>query len=306
MVQPPRRVAVIGATGCVGRQICAAFAARGDDVLGIARRRRSRLDEHDFLAVDVAAADPGHLAALLQARGITAIVNAAGGWGTTEDEMRYAHVWLVDTLIATAAAFRDRIRVVHIGSIHEYGPVAHGTLIDESVNPAPVTPYARTKLAGSAALLQAGRDGIVDAVVLRCVNVCGPHCPEASFLGMLVRRLRRALRDGTPVDLSVAPAQRDFLDVRDVAHAATKAVDVQSDHSVFNIGRAQAVPMADLVDMVLDAAKLPADLIHRREAHVQSKGGDWTQADIRLATQVLDWRPRIELADSMRDMWLAQ
>lgn len=294
------RVAVVGGTGCVGRQVHAAFADCGNDVLVMARRVPR--DTTGYLALDVADTDPATLARILTERRVGVVVNAAGGWGHTDEEMTRAHVSLVRTLVSAVARMPDRPRLIQVGTIHEYGPVPDGTLIDESIPPAPETGYARTKQAGSEAVLEAAREGTVDGVVLRAVNMCGPHPPPESFLGGLTARLRTALTDGSTVDLPIAPARRDYVDVRDAARAVVLAATAPAG-TVVNIGRGEAVPMGDLVTMLLKAAEFPLDRVRLREADVASKGGDWTRADIGRARDLLGWYPRIALSDSLRDMW---
>jgi nucleoside-diphosphate-sugar epimerase len=297
------RVAVLGATGCVGRHVCAAFTRNGDHVLAVARGYADHVSAYDFRSVDLGAEPPERIAGLLADERVDVVVNATGGWGTTEHEMLYAHVQLVERLVEGVALVRRRPRLVHVGTIHEYGPVAEGTLIDENIEPTPETPYAKTKLAGSEAVLQAARAGRVDGVVLRAVNMCGPHPPGPSFLGFLCNRLREATADGSTVELTIAPAKRDYTDVRDAAEAVVLAAGAPVAGRVINIGRAEATDMRDLVMQFVTAAGFPPDRVRFLDNQVLSKGGDWTRADIRLANRLLDWHPRISLPDSLRAMW---
>ncbi|MBB4944038.1 nucleoside-diphosphate-sugar epimerase [Streptosporangium album] len=293
------RVAVLGATGCVGRQVCAALTRDGHDVLAIARNHAPHVSSHPFLSMDVAATAEQKIAEVFDAHGVDAIVNATGGWAREEAEMAYAHVHLVERLVEAAGSMARRPRLVHIGTIHEYGPVPAGVLIDESVDPRPVTPYARTKLAGSQAVLAAGD---VDGVVLRAVNVCGPHTTEASFLGMVAAKLRDTTA-AEGLELSIADAQRDYIDVRDLADAVVKAIGAPARGRVVNIGRGVATGMRELVALLVAAAGLPPDVLRERDGQVESKGGDWTRADITLARELLAWQPGIGLAESIQDMW---
>jgi nucleoside-diphosphate-sugar epimerase len=293
----------------VGRQVCAAFAERGDEVLTIARRVPRDAPGDRAVALDAAATEPAVLTEVLTDWQASVVVNAAGGWGHTDEEMTRAHVVLVDRVVRALERMPGRPRLVQLGTIHEYGPVPDGTLIDESVPPAPETGYALTKYAGSRVVLDAARRGTVDGMVLRAVNMCGPYPPPESFLGGLVARLRNALADGSTVDLTIASARRDYVDVRDAARAVVLAAHAPAAGPsgvagrVVNIGRGEAVPMGDLVTLLLKAADFPLDRVRTRDADVTSKGGDWTRADIGLAREVLGWRPRIGLADSLRDMW---
>jgi nucleoside-diphosphate-sugar epimerase len=301
-----RRFAVMGATGCVGRQVCAALTCRGDHVLAVARRPGDHVLASEFRSVDLGATLPGRIAEMLVDSRVDVVVNATGGWGTTEEEMVYSHVRLVERLIEAVALVPSRPRLVHVGTIHEYGPVAEGTLIGEDIEPSPETPYARTKLTGSEAVLRAARANRVDGVVLRAVNMCGPHPAAASFPGFLLNRLRDAEADGTVVELTVADAERDYVDVRDAAEAVLLAASAPVAGRVINIGRGQAVAMRDLVTQFVSVTGFPPDRVRLLARPVSSKGGDWTRADIRLAGALLNWRPRISLRDSLRAMWGAK
>ncbi|GAA3108532.1 NAD-dependent epimerase/dehydratase family protein [Streptomyces rectiviolaceus] len=295
-------VAVLGATGCVGRSVCDELVRTGHEVLAVARRSAPGIPAHAFVPLDVAAASPKTLGTLFDRHGVGSVVNASGGWGTTAEEMRYAHVELLERLVDGCAAADGRLRVVQMGSIHEYGPVPDGVLIDEQRRPGTLSPYGLTKRTGSEHLLDQTRAGRVDGVVLRAVNVYGPHTTTASFLGAVLARLR-ALVPGEVLALDVAEARRDFVDVRDLARAAVAAVHAPVVGRVVNIGRGEAVSMRDLVASLIDASGIDPASARLNPADVASKGGGWTCADIRLAARALDWYPRIPLHDSLRAMW---
>ncbi|MFJ2818977.1 NAD-dependent epimerase/dehydratase family protein [Streptomyces sp. NPDC087294] len=295
-------VAVFGATGCVGRAVTAAFVRAGRPVLEVARHRPPYAGDNRFLALDAAAADPGELAGLLAAARVDTVVNATGGWVTGEAENECAHVHLLENLLAALARAPGRIRLVQIGSVHEYGPLPVGTAAEETRPPCPVSAYGRSKLAGAEAVLRATRAGLVDGVVLRVVNLCGPQAAEVGFLGAAVRRLHAATSE-RPAELTVADAHRDFLDVRDLAAAVLAAATAPVAGQVINVGRGEAVPVARLLDLLIAAAGPPPGAVRLRAAPVDSRGGDWTQVDIGRAARSLGWRPTVELPESIKDMW---
>lgn len=294
-------VVVFGATGGVGRHVCTAFHRKGYVVLGIARHLPDRPVPYESLPLDLAEVAPERLADMLTERRVETVVNAAGGWMVADEAMHRVHVQLVERLVAVSALMPVKPRIVHVGTIHEYGPMPAGTLIDEQVPPHPATAYARTKLAGSEALLAATRSGDARAVVLRAVNVCGPGTTTASFLGAVLERLR-GVRPGERVPMTIADANRDYLDVSDLADAVVRAARAPVAGHVINIGRGVAVSIRELVAMLVAAAGLPPDTVVEQEATVQSRGGDWTCADIRLAGRLLEWHPRTGLDESLRRM----
>lgn len=292
------RVAVIGATGCVGRHTCTAFADAGYEVVAVARHYTPDMAETRFHAMDIAGLSPAAIADFLHGERIEVVVNAAGTWSQNETDMQRAHVTLVERLTAGVAAAPNRPRLVHIGTIHEYGPVPHGTAINELASPDPRTDYARTKLAGSSLILRATAANEVAGVVLRVVNVFGPDPTPASFLGSLSRTLQSA----ESLELTITDAQRDYVDVRDAAQAAVLAATAPVVGQTINIGRGEALDLRTLVHAMAAAAGLPPEAVNERQGTVESKGGTWTQADTTRANKLLGWTAQHTLAESIKAM----
>ncbi|QIQ01863.1 NAD-dependent epimerase/dehydratase family protein [Streptomyces liangshanensis] len=308
---PPSRpaVAVLGGTGWVGRHVCAALARRGHDVLVVARRPAPHVAAHRFAGLDLRTTPADHLARLLRAEGVGTVVNATDaanatdGWSGSEEEMAVLNVDLVRRLVAAMSTLPHGSRLVHVGTLHEYGDVPPGTVMHEALTPRPASAYTRTKLAGSRTVLEAARRGEVDGLVLRLANVSGPHPSPASFPGKLVGMLREAVASGRPMTVGVTDSGRDFVDVRDAAAAVVGAVGSSVTGKVVNIGGGRAVSMDELVRLFVVGAGFPLGRLDARRREVGSLGGSWTRADIRLAGELLHWRPRIDLARSLRDMW---
>ncbi|MEU8994326.1 NAD-dependent epimerase/dehydratase family protein [Streptomyces caniferus] len=300
----PRRVAVLGATGCVGRHLCAAFAARGTDVVAIARNDAPHLHPHPFLSLDLARCTGAELAAVLADQGVDTVVNATLGWGSTPEEMAHSNVRPVERLLAALPRLAEPVRLVHLGTIHEYGPVPAGTSLDEDVAPRPASLYAQAKLTASRLVLAAVRRGEVQGSVLRLTNTVGPHPAKESFFGALAARLRQA-DPAAGLDVTVAAARRDFVDVRDAADAVLAAASVRSAEPLMNIGRGTAVDIHTLVRTLITVSGLPPHAVRVRRDDVRSRsaGADWIQVDRSRAERSLGWRPRRALATSLRDMW---
>ena len=121
--------------------------------------------------------------------------------------------------------------------------------------------------------------------------------------------------------------QRDFIDVRDVARAV-HAASLSAAQGVVNIGTGRAVRLRDAAAVLarvagyggalheLDAPARPAWAVHRPPpprdpdhaapvAYPYPDGcGSWQQADVRTARDRLGWRPRINLEESLADIWM--
>ncbi|MFC9087313.1 NAD-dependent epimerase/dehydratase family protein [Nocardiopsis dassonvillei] len=302
-------VAVLGGTGWVGRHVCEVFTRKGYDVMAVARKPAPHLVGCDFQPLDIAAASPETIAGLLRLGSVNVVINAVDaanatdGWSRSEAQLLLTNVDMVERLLEAITMLPQRPRLVHLGTIFEYGPVPEGTLLDENAPSDPVSTYARTKLAGSRAVLDRVGAGELSAMVLRLVNVCGPHPSPASFPGKLMNTVRTAVREGGPVEVRIADAHRDYVDVRDVAMACWAAAESGVDDRVVNIGSGIAVRIRDLVERFVSIAGLPLTAIEEIIEPVSSFGPDWVRTDIRLADDLLRWRPEITLTQSLRAMW---
>ncbi|MER6548113.1 NAD(P)-dependent oxidoreductase [Streptomyces sp. NPDC001250] len=298
------RVVVLGATGCLGRQICATLAQQGHDVVAVARHFGPQIADHRFLARDLGRMTGPEVGAMLTEERADAVVNASGTWERSAAALDYAHVRVPRLVTEGVAAAAGRPRLVHIGTIHEYGPVPAGTVIDEHHDTRPETPYARAKLTGTRTVLEAAEAGHVDAVALRVANVFGPYPSPKSFLGTLAARLSATGPQET-IDLTLAPARRDHVDTRDVADAVSRAVRSSGDISgqAVNIGRGEALSLRDLVYGMVAAAGLPPEVIKEGGTPLSSAGGgDWTLADVGRARGLLGWSPLHTVEESLKAM----
>ncbi|MET9351269.1 NAD-dependent epimerase/dehydratase family protein [Streptomyces termitum] len=306
-------VVVLGATGFLGRHLCAAFDAAGARVTAVSRRppdgsappparRREHFDPLD--------GPPDRLARLLDDVAADTVVNAAGRvWGATSEQQEAANADLVGLLLDAVAAVPGRPRLIQLGTVHEYGPGAGRRPFAEDRPPAPDTAYGRTKLRASRAVLDAaaGTPG-ADGVVLRISNVCGAGAPAGSLLGALAARLA-AHRGPGPMELDLPPATawRDFVDARDVADAVVacaRAPRARVAGRIVNVGSGRAVLVEDVIDRLVELSGVPV----RRTAAAPGAGpggsassaAAWQALDVALAGRLLDWRPRRGLDDSLR------
>lgn len=303
----PRYVVVLGGTGWLGRHVCAAFLRQGHHVVAVARGAPHAHVQSEFVALDLTTAAQRHLRSLVRSADIvvnaTDALNATDGWRRNPLALRQANVTTVERLVDTMAEQAPGARLIHIGTVLEYGPIPHGTVVTEDHPPRPADDYAQSRLAGTRMVLAATHRGDVDGVALRLVNLCGPDPSPASFPGKLLRALRRAKDSHTPAEVPIAPAQRDFVDVRDAADAALRASWAPVTGVVVNVGSGVAVEMRTFVDALRRAAALPETALRAQQGHIASFGGDWIRADIRRAERLLGWQPRIGLSQSLTDMW---
>ena len=176
---------VCGGSGFIGAWVVRALVARGarvDVVVRDAARVLAALpDLSRRIGVRVAdLARPGAVTRVLDALRPAVVFNLAG-YGVDRAERDAAIMTaLNDALVLELATWSasathqpwSGVRLLHVGSALEYGPV-RGHL-HESTTPQPTTDYGRSKLAGTGHVARCGeRDGAA-AVVARLFTVFGP------------------------------------------------------------------------------------------------------------------------------------
>jgi nucleoside-diphosphate-sugar epimerase len=301
----PKRVAVLGGTGFVGRPLCAAMAALGHEVVAFARRPAPVDGAAAVIALDLAAAEAAELAAVLTRENVSVVVNAAGGmWGLTDEQMVDANVTLTERVIDAVASVPGRPRLVQLGSIHEYGLVPIGESMDEELGPQPVNAYSRLKLQCTEAVLEASAQGRIDGVVLRIGNIIGAGQPPVSLLGVVAEQLASAYHEGRPATLTLGPlaSQRDFLCLSDALSAIIRVATMpELPARLFNIGTGHANSARTMVQLLIEVTGVQTQLVE-----AEPTGGPeltWQQMSVDRARELLGWWPGGDLSDGMKELW---
>jgi len=222
-----RSVAVLGATGFIGRWLASCAEARGAAVHWIVRDedRARRLGRRMGLTPRVYAADVGaeaELEKLLDALAPDVVLNAIG-YGVDPGERDEASAvalnadlpprlgrWLAREAVRGAARFP--VRLLHLGSALEYGEVGGDLAEDGPCRP--TTLYGKTKLKGVKALSSLASAEGLPVLTVRLFTVFGPGEHAARLFPSLVRRARET----GDLDLTSGEQVRDFSHVEDVAH----------------------------------------------------------------------------------------
>ncbi|MEV5937182.1 NAD(P)-dependent oxidoreductase [Streptomyces sp. NPDC051994] len=290
------RILVLGFSGYLGGHVARELRALpGVRFFGAGRGPAADL------AVDLATVAPGQLAERFYSFAPDAVINCAGAVGPQAVSLAEANVRGPAVLCAALREAAPAARLVHLGSAAEYGPTGIGERVTEEAAARPSTLYGATKLAGTLAVTSSG----LDAVVLRVTNPVGPGAPAAGLPGRLARQLRDLGPRGV-VRLGDLSAHRDFVDARDVAHAAVLAATAAGPlPPLLNIGSGRAVPVRELVHELAHAAGFGGRFEEGAEGSARSADVPWQCSDPGAARTTLGWSPRHRLADSVSALWAA-
>lgn len=189
-------------------------------------------------------------------------------------------------------------RVVLTSSGAVYGEQARQPVREDEVTN-PQSPYAVSKLAAEYYVRAIGALWGIETVVLRVFNTYGPgqNLPP-SHPPVVPRFLHQALRGGSLVIFGGGGQTRDFVYVDDVVEAlvaAATAADV--DRRIINVGSGLQTSVNDLAALVAEVAGREVEVLY---SPAESGGVSCLCADIALARRLLEYEPRVALAQGLR------
>ena len=185
--------------------------------------------------------------------------------------------------------------LIHVGSGLVYGESAKpGLPLDENTLLAPIDDYGVTKAAADLALGALSRRGL-KCIRLRPFNHTGPGQTEAFVVPAFAMQIARIEAGLAPPVIRVGnlDAERDFLDVRDVAKAYA-LVALNSDdlapNTIFNIASGIPRRIGDILDQLLAQSSVKIvteqDAQRLRPSDLPRIVGDASRARTRLG-----WAP---------------
>lgn len=266
-----RRVAVLGATGFVGRWVAREASRAGADVWLVARDElaaaavAARYDiRGSVVRLDVLHADD--LARFYRDVRPELTCNLIGyGVDRRETDPALAEALNVDLvrrlldLVPAGAAASDwpGLHLVHTGSALEYGAAGGHLAEDSVVNP--TTVYGQTKLAATRLVEAAVAAGTLRAVTARLFTVYGPGEHE----GRLLPSILSARASTAVVPMTDGLQQRDFTYVGDVAEGTIRAaLEPTARWATVNLATGQLHTVREFVARAEAVLGLPAGRFH--------------------------------------------
>jgi UDP-glucose 4-epimerase len=290
------RAVVTGAAGFIGSHLVRALSLAGTEVVGIDRARWPTVPE---LACPAA---PGHevtgdlatMAIEPHLEGAEVVFHLAGLPGVRPSWRRFDEYLRCNVLatqrVLEACRHAGVRRVVVASSSSVYGDAASGPMREDQL-PAPVSPYAVTKLAAERlGLAYAARADVpLQVVVLRFFTVYGPRQRR----DMAISRIVSSALDGAPVHIyGDGSHRRDFVYVGDVVRANLLAMTAPAAGEVVNVASGSVLSVNDVLDAVAELAGRRPDA-----RYGAGRPGDVavTRADLSKAAALLGYRPRTDL-----------
>jgi UDP-glucose 4-epimerase len=299
------KVLVTGGAGFIGTHLVGRLLERGDEIRvfdDFSTGRRSNLGglgpELEIVEGDVRRADQVQAAM----RGAELVFHQAARTSvprSVQDPLRTWSVNVVGTRNVLLAARDEQVsRVVIASSSSVYGD--SGTLPRmETATPAPISPYAASKLVAELHGIEFSRTHSLETVMLRYFNAFGPNQDGASPYAAVIPRFLAAAAAGEPMPIHGDGTQmRDFTYVTDVVEAnvlASQAPGVSG--RAVNVAGGRPIDINALADAIGDVLGSTSE-----KRYGPARPGDvrdsW--ADIGLGERLLGYEPRVPLEEGLR------
>jgi len=305
------KVVVTGAAGFIGSNLCRELLAGGHVVTGIdaftdyyprwikernvAPLRKDpgfELLDKDLDAMDLAPVLVGADAVFH----VAAQAGVRASWGRNFDVYTRNNVQVTQKLLEASRDLGLK-KFVYASSSSVYGltPV----LPMAETNPVqPLSPYGVTKLAAEQLCYLYFKNFGVPAVSLRFFTVYGPsQRPDMAF-----HKLFKAMAEDREFSVFGDGSQtRDFTFVADIVRANLAALDSGRPGETYNIGGGHRRTLTDVIGVMEGVSGAAARI---RWADRQKGDVPDTWADIAKARRDLDYSPKTELEDGLRQEWL--
>jgi nucleoside-diphosphate-sugar epimerase len=300
------RYLVTGAAGFIGRSIAAALVGRGDAVRGVdnfitgTRANLAGLEAMEFVEGDLRnPADCARACAgvdiVFHEAALASVPRSVAAPAETNENC-------VNATLNLLVAARDGgvRRVIYAGSSSAYGdtPTLPKT---ESMLPNPISPYAVAKLAGEHYVLAFTRVYGLESVVLRYFNVFGPYQdPTSHYSGVLAVFCRRMLAGEQPTIYGDGEQSRDFTYIENVVHGNLLAAEAPAEKvsgQMMNLATGLRITLNETFSILGELTGYRGE-----PAYAPARAGDIRDslADIRLAGELLGYRPRVGFREGLQ------
>ena len=302
------RVLVTGCAGFIAGRVCALLLEAGHEVVGVDNLndaydvrlkewRLRRLTERAgfaFLKLDIGDRDALGDAFSAPLDGVVNLAARAGVRQSVEDPWVYVATNVTGTLNLLERCREHGVgKLVQASTSAVYGADSPRPFREDAEANAPLSPYAASKKGAEALCHTYHHLYGIDVSVLRYFTVYGPagrpDMSVARFIGWIAAAEPLILYgDGTQ--------ERDFTYVDDVAEGTVAALRPLG-YEVINLGGDAPVAINDVIALLEELLHRKAE-VRREPAHATDVPATW--ADNAKAARLLDWEPKVSLAEGLR------
>ena len=285
-------VAVLGASGFIGRWVVRKLSERGARVCAIGRKE---IDLADFTQLES-----------VFRRLRPAITFNLAGYGVNPAERDEATAYRVNAELPRAlaeAAASSKTQgwpgqhLVHVGSGAEYGDA--GGVLREDGPACPSSLYGKSKLRGTQAVVERCRELGLRSLTARLFTVYGP----GEHTGRLLPSLLETRRTGQALELSSGLQRRDFTYIEDVAEGLLRLGLAQAENAgIVNLATGRLTTVRVFVEIAAEILGIPPENLHFGAIPANSHEMEHEGISLDRLQRLTGWIPATSIAQGVRRM----
>jgi len=296
------RYVVTGGAGFVGSNLVKSLVKGGHDIIVIDNLVNGKkenlsevLDQIDFINLDIRDYDKMEN----QIQNVDGIFHQAA-LTVVQDSFEFPQEYHEVNVIGTENIFKlankKNAKVVYASSSSVYGHKESMPIREDALRE-PINPYGQTKLDDEYLYEKYSKIG-TRIIGLRYFNIFGQgQTPQ--YAGVITKFLDRIRSGNSPIIFGDGSQIRDFIFVQDIVTANISAMQSNVTSSLINIGTGNAITILELANMIIEISKLDLKPIFEKplDGDIQK-----SHADITLAIQSLNWKPKKELKEWLMEI----
>lgn len=294
-------VALVGAAGFVGHHLLDAACSAGAECFAVDVTRDPYVNSRasSYLVADARRVDV--LGAFLASTRPDVVFHLAGRRDETDlGCMLDAQVGSTDALFRALGEINLEPIVVVAGSSAQYGSLTGvSRRLAETAPACPTSLYGVTKVAQESTAWVHARRLNLPVIVARLFNLVGPSQPGGFVVPDLVASATEAYRIGEGgLPLRAAKSVRDYVDVRDAAHALWLLGRRGRGGEAYNVCSGRPVRTVELARLVAHAVR-PDSCEELAFVPSNDAPADWSVGDPTKIAEATGWSPIHDLRESV-------
>lgn len=179
------------------------------------------------------------------------------------------------------------VKVVFASSFAVYKTPKKGEAIDEGYPVEPRNKYGESKLVAEKLILQNPKN-----IVLRFSNIYGPGMSSGRH--SVIANFIEAISSSGNIYVYDKDATRDFVYIDDVVKALILSKELNTG-GIFNICSGQETSVLELIKIIEGLTGKTANI----DLSKKEKNGGFWKGDFKRASQILNWRPSVDIRNGL-------
>ena len=164
----------------------------------------------------------------------------------------------------------------------------------------PTSPYGLSKLSVEGYLRFFKEQYGLKSIIFRYGNVFGPRQNPNGEAGVVAIFYNRLLKGQAPIINGDGEQTRDYIFVRDIAHANLLALNLDVSDT-FNVGTGQETSVNELTHLILEVAESDIDVQTSKKNNFEQRR---SSLDCKKLKVSLNWSPKVSLKEGLSETFI--